>query len=42
DLGPGTRITGPAIVLGPDATTLLPPGSEGAVDEHGALIVEVG
>jgi len=41
-LGPGTKVVGPAIVLGPDATTLLPPGSEGAVDEHGVLIVEVG
>lgn len=42
DLGPGAGIVGPAIVLGPDATALLPPGSAGAVDEHGTLIVEVG
>ncbi len=42
DLGPGTQIEGPAIVLGPDATTLLPPRSRATVDEHTTLIMEVG
>lgn len=41
-LGPEARIEGPAIVLGPDATTLLPPRSRATVDEQGTLIVEVG
>ncbi|QAA76618.1 MAG: N-methylhydantoinase A [Candidatus Bipolaricaulis sibiricus] len=42
ELGPGTRIEGPAILLGPDATALLPPGCRGTVDGHGTLVVEVG
>lgn len=41
-LGPGARIEGPAILLGADATALLPPGSAGTVDKHGTLVVEAG
>lgn len=42
DLAPGAEITGPAIVVGPDATALLLPGTRGAVDAHGTLVVEAG
>lgn len=42
DLSPGMRVAGPAVVVGPDATTLLPPGSNGTVDGQGMLVVEVG
>ncbi|MCX7750282.1 MAG: hydantoinase/oxoprolinase family protein, partial [Candidatus Bipolaricaulota bacterium] len=42
ELRPGDGIAGPAVVLGSDATTLLPPGSRGTVDPHGVLVVEVG
>ncbi|MBC7169396.1 hydantoinase/oxoprolinase family protein [Candidatus Bipolaricaulota bacterium] len=42
NLGPGARIEGPAVVVGSDATALLPPGSQGTVDGHGVLVVEVG
>ncbi len=42
DLAFGAEVAGPAIVLGPDATALLPPGSRATVDDHGVLVVEVG
>jgi N-methylhydantoinase A len=38
----GARIEGPAVLLGADATALLPPGSAGTVDAQGTLIVETG
>ncbi len=41
-LAPGDKVAGPAIVLGPDATALLPPGSRGTVDDQGVLVVETG
>ncbi|MFN0156312.1 MAG: hydantoinase/oxoprolinase family protein [Gaiella sp.] len=37
----GTEITGPAVVGQVDATTLLPPGSVGRVDEYGNLMITV-
>lgn len=42
DLGPGARVEGPAILIGSEATALLPPGCAGTVDRHGVLVVEVG
>ncbi|MFC0407154.1 hydantoinase/oxoprolinase family protein [Roseomonas elaeocarpi] len=38
-LGAGDRFSGPAIVTQLDATTLVPPGWQGAVDGSGALIL---
>jgi len=38
---PGSILDGPAIVYGDDATTLLPPGTTGRVDEYGNLILEI-
>lgn len=37
----GTEIAGPAVVGQVDATTLLPPGSVGRVDEYGNLMITV-
>jgi len=37
----GTEIAGPAVVGQVDATTLLPPGSVGRVDEYGNLTITV-
>jgi N-methylhydantoinase A len=37
----GTEIEGPAVVGQVDATTLLPPGSIGRVDEYGNLLITV-
>lgn len=42
ELPPGAEVEGPAVLLGPDATTLLPPGSRGRVDAQGVLILEAG
>ncbi|MBC7220436.1 hydantoinase/oxoprolinase family protein [Candidatus Bipolaricaulota bacterium] len=42
DLAPGARVEGPAILVGPDATALLPPGGRGTVDRYGMLVVEAG
>jgi N-methylhydantoinase A len=41
-LGPGERITGPAVVEEPACTTLLFPGDVLEVDRHGTLTIEVG
>ncbi len=39
-LSPGDRLTGPAIVVQMDATTAVPPGWRGHVDDWGNLILE--
>ena len=36
----GNRISGPALVIQMDATTVLPPGWGGAVDPYGNLLLE--
>jgi N-methylhydantoinase A len=38
-LGPGARLTGPAIVQGPDTTVVVPPGRTATVDGHRNLVV---
>ena len=38
-LGAGARVAGPAIVEQPDTTTLVLPGWEVAVDDHGSMIL---
>lgn len=40
ELPAGRRITGPAILAGPDATALIEPGWNGVVHESSALVVE--
>jgi N-methylhydantoinase A len=40
ELPAGRRISGPAILAGPDATGLIEPGWDGVVHESGALIVK--
>jgi N-methylhydantoinase A len=42
DLGPGAEIEGPAVIEQLDATTVLPPGARGLVDEHGSLLINLG
>ena len=37
----GDELLGPAVVLGADATILLPPETVGRVDRHGNLILEI-
>jgi N-methylhydantoinase A len=37
---PGKRCTGPAVWELPESTAVMPPGWEGRVDEHGALVLE--
>jgi N-methylhydantoinase A len=39
-LSPGDRLAGPAIVVQMDATTAIPPGWKGKVDDWGNLILE--
>lgn len=39
-LGAGARITGPAVVQEPDASTLVPPGYALGVDRYGNLLIE--
>ena len=41
DLRPDASLADPAIILGEDATTLLPPGTVGRVDPFGSLILEI-
>ena len=41
-LGHGTEITGPAIIDYPVTTVVLPPGSFGAVDRLGNIVIDVG
>jgi N-methylhydantoinase A len=40
DLVCGNRISGPALVIQMDATTVVPPGWGGAVDPFGNLLLE--
>jgi N-methylhydantoinase A len=40
-LGPGSRLSGPAIIQQPDTTVLVEPNMEVLVDEHRNLIVEL-
>ncbi|HKE92036.1 MAG TPA: hydantoinase/oxoprolinase family protein [Gemmatimonadales bacterium] len=40
ELPPRTRIPGPAVLAGPDATALVEPGWRGTVHQSGAVIVE--
>jgi N-methylhydantoinase A len=40
ELPAGRRITGPAILAGPDATALIEPGWNGVVHHSGAVVVE--
>jgi N-methylhydantoinase A len=37
----GEKIEGPAVVVQGDTTTVLPPGTSGALDEEGNLILEL-
>jgi N-methylhydantoinase A len=39
DLQPGHQIAGPALILQPDTTTLVPPGWQGIVDAWGNLLL---
>ena len=41
-LGPGARITGPAIVQQSDATIVIDPGATATLDRLGNLVIEVG
>jgi N-methylhydantoinase A len=38
----GQVFSGPAIILQPDSTTVIPPGCHGQADEHGNLILTIG
>jgi len=38
---PESDLVGPAIVFGEDATTLIPPGTSGRIDNYGNLILEI-
>jgi N-methylhydantoinase A/oxoprolinase/acetone carboxylase beta subunit len=38
----GQVLDGPAIILQPDSTTVIPPGCHGQADEHGNLIIAIG
>jgi N-methylhydantoinase A len=40
-LQPGHRLTGPALVDGPDTTAWIPPDTAASVDERSTLVVEV-
>jgi N-methylhydantoinase A len=41
ELGSGATIAGPAIIDYPDTTVVLPPGTEGAIDRYGNVIIDV-
>jgi len=41
DLGPGARISGPAIVQELSSSTIVPPGARLTVDPHGNLLIEL-
>ncbi len=41
-LGPGARVTGPAVIELPFTTTLVPPGFKVTMDEYRNLVMEVG
>jgi N-methylhydantoinase A len=38
----GQTMNGPALILQPDSTTVIPPGCQGQIDEHGNLIITIG
>ncbi len=38
----GQVVNGPALILQPDSTTVVPPGCHGQADEHGNLIITIG
>jgi N-methylhydantoinase A len=38
----GQVFTGPALILQPDSTTIVPPACHGQADEHGNLIITIG
>jgi N-methylhydantoinase A len=38
-LGPGDRFAGPAIVVAPESTAVVPPGARAAVDEYATLLI---
>lgn len=40
-LGPGARLTGPAVVEEINSTTVVPPGDALTVDEYGNLIIDI-
>jgi N-methylhydantoinase A len=40
-LGPGTLVTGPAVIEERETTAVLLPGDQGSVDTHGNLIIEL-
>jgi N-methylhydantoinase A len=39
-LGPGNEVTGPAVVVQDDTTTVIEPGYRGAVDRFGNILIE--
>jgi N-methylhydantoinase A len=41
DLGPGARITGPAIVQELSSSTIVPPGATATVDQHENILLEL-
>lgn len=40
-LGPGSEVSGPAVVVQDDTTTVIEPGYRGAVDRFGNILIEV-
>ncbi len=41
-LGPGDTVEGPSIIEAPDSTIVLPPGSAGAMDSAGSIVITLG
>jgi N-methylhydantoinase A/oxoprolinase/acetone carboxylase beta subunit len=41
-LGPGMRISGPALIMAPESTTFLPPGYSAKVDRYRNLVIAKG
>jgi N-methylhydantoinase A len=41
-LAPGTEVEGPAVIEEPNSTTLIYPGDQMRISEHGHMIIEVG
>jgi N-methylhydantoinase A/oxoprolinase/acetone carboxylase beta subunit len=39
-LRPGNEVTGPAVVVQDDTTTVIEPGYRGAVDRFGNILIE--
>jgi N-methylhydantoinase A len=40
-LGPGARISGPAIVQELSSSTIVPPGASATVDQHENILLEL-